>query len=154
AGVALQPQEPPVDVPHQRTAIKIRPQPAVCPLGNAAVRALGIDAREQEARLPIESSPGRPHRAFVPGGEEDGVFLASGGWASGRDFQGGEVDLAAARPTFTRTPMPNASASWLLGGGVAEQVMNRTHSESPSVTRARPRVVSAKGATTPRVPTG
>src|SRR2546430_2623704 len=109
AGVALQPQKPPVDVPRQRPAIKIRPQPAVRPLRDPPVGALGVDAAQQEAQLTVHPSPRGAHRVFVARSEENGVLLASRRRASGRDFQGSKVDLEleGARP-FRLTPEPCA----------------------------------------------
>src|SRR5438874_12164061 len=93
AGVALQPQEPPVDVPHQRAAIKVRPQSAVGSLRDAPVRALGVDAAQQKARLGVQPSPRRTNGGLVARSEENGILLAPGGRAPGRDLQGSEVDL-------------------------------------------------------------
>src|SRR6267154_808329 len=81
AGVALQPQQPPIDVPHQRPAVEIRPYSAVGPLRDAPVRALGVDADQQEARLGVQPSPRRTNGGLVARSEENGILLASGGRA-------------------------------------------------------------------------
>src|SRR5256885_13985877 len=96
-GVPRHQKAPPFAFPHHRPAIKIRPQPAVRPLGDPAVGALGVDAAQQEAELTVHPSPRGAHRAFVARSEENGVLLASRGRASGRDFQGSKVDLEPER---------------------------------------------------------
>src|SRR3989449_2752193 len=101
--LALQPQQAGVEVPGHRATREIAPQPAVQPLSDAAVRALGVEAREQEADLAVHPSPARPHPGLVARREQDGGGPAARVGATADDLHGGEIDLE-----------PDA-ARWLLG---------------------------------------
>src|SRR3989449_3291544 len=101
--LALQPQQAGVEVPGHRTTREIAPQPAVQPLSDTAVRALGVEAGEQEADLAVHPSPARPHPGLVARREQDGGGPAARVGATADDLHGGEIDLE-----------PDA-ARWLLG---------------------------------------
>src|SRR6266849_2406191 len=101
--LALQPQQARVEVPDHRATREIAPQPAVQCLSDAAVRALGVEAGEQEADLAVDPSPTRPHPGLVARREQDGGGPAARVGATADDLQGGEIDLE-----------PDA-ARWLLG---------------------------------------
>src|SRR3989475_11846893 len=91
--LALQPQQAGVDVPDRRATREVAPQPAVQPLSDAAVRALGVKAGEQEPDLAIDPSPTRPDPALVARREEDGGGPAARVGATADDLHGREVDL-------------------------------------------------------------
>src|SRR5207244_7958395 len=78
----LQPQQAGVDVPDRRPTREVAPQPAVQPLSDAAVRALGVKAGEQEADLAVDPSPTRPYSGVVARREEDGGGRAARGGAT------------------------------------------------------------------------
>src|SRR5437867_7329014 len=92
-GVALQPQQARVQVPHEPAAVEIDPQSAMRPLGDAAVGALRIDTGEEEAELPVHPPPCRTHRRLVARGEEYGVLVAARRGTPTGDPEGGQVDL-------------------------------------------------------------
>src|SRR3989442_15939099 len=63
--LALQPQQARVEVPDHRATREVAPQPAVQAVSDAAVRALGVEAGEQEADLAVDPSPARPDPGLV-----------------------------------------------------------------------------------------
>src|SRR5256712_8478979 len=91
--LALQPQQAGVEVPDRRATREVAPQPAVQPLRDAAVRALGVEAGEQKAHLAVDPPPGRPDPGFVARREQDGGGPAPRVGATARDLPGREVDL-------------------------------------------------------------
>src|SRR3989442_10265592 len=108
--LALQPQQTGVDVPDRRAAREVAPQPAVQPLSDAAVRALGVKAGEQEADLAVDPSPTRPDPGLVARREEDGGGPAARVGATADDLHGGEIDLEpdAARSLLRVAPEADA----------------------------------------------
>src|SRR5438876_11123510 len=77
----LEPQEPGVQVPHHPSPEEVHADAPVSALGKAAVWALRVDPREQEALLPVQSPPGWARRRFVTGREQDGALVATRQWA-------------------------------------------------------------------------
>src|SRR2546428_10918009 len=92
-GVALQPQQARVQVPHESAPVQIDPESAMRPLGDAAVGALGIDACEEKAELPVHPPPYGTHRRLIARGEEYGVLVAARRGTATGDAEGGQVDL-------------------------------------------------------------
>src|SRR5256712_14180649 len=91
--LALQPQQPRVEVPDHRATREIAPQPAVQALSDAAVRALGVEAGDQEADLAAYPSPTWPDTGLVARREQDGGGPAAPVGATADDLHWAEIGI-------------------------------------------------------------
>src|SRR3989442_13781099 len=91
--LALEPQQAGVEVPGHGATREIAPQPAVQPLSDTAVRALGVEAGEQEADLAVHPSPAGPDAGLVARRERAGGGPAARVRATARDLLRGGIDV-------------------------------------------------------------
>src|SRR2546425_3098736 len=140
--LALQPQQAGVDVPDRRATREVAPQPAVQPLSDAAIRALGVKAGEQEPDLAVHPSPTRPDPGLVARREEDGGGPAARVGATADDLHGREVDLEPHAARWLPGVASEAHAhEWAAGperpGQGDEVARRRAERAGGELTRAR-----------------